>query len=158
MPVSKTIAAKTEVEICRRPVFSIQRRRLPIRPHRCGDVLRSCYNYAVVNAVRLRNFRITMKQTDIFMNSTDFSRTLPLRFRPNFPSPYSNSGTVDMCNRNPMQEFKLSTKSRPNYSKNQISNFHILLIWGGAIRHTLNHFYQSFKAVTWKSQLSGVEP
>ena len=59
--VQMAVAAKPEVKIWRRPIFSTQRPRLPIRPqyimgsisHRYGAVTRSCYHYAVITAAVL---------------------------------------------------------------------------------------------------------
>ena len=59
--------------------------------------------------------------------------------------------------KNPTHGFTVSTKSRPNFTINQISNIYISHKWG-QLAPTLDHFYQTLKAVTCKCQLSSVDP
>ena len=81
---------------------------------------------------------------------TNFSRILTMRFRSSFLRPLSGRGSVDICKKNPTHEFIVSTKSRPKFAENQISNFHISHKWGGGNWPQFSTIFETAPRRRWR--------
>ena len=79
----------------------------------------------------LEYFRITVTDTRFFRNSTEFfwNSNKAILFR--FSESIDGQRYCRYVQKNPTHGFRLSTKSRPKFAENQISNFHISPKMGG---------------------------
>jgi len=81
-----------------------------------------------------------------------------MRFRSRFLRPFLGRGFVDMCKK----IRHTGSQFRPNIGQiSPLTKFQIFTSptnGGGQLAPTLDHFYQTLKAVTCKCQLSSVDP
>ena len=99
------------------------------KSHRYGAIGRESQHYAIDKAVGLRNFPHLHERHAFLRNSTEFfsnsNNVISFKFSE------ADAGQV-FCRflpKNPTHAFIVSTKSRPNFAENQISNFHISQKW-----------------------------